>query len=336
MVCGTPMAFPCEPEFESALELVERYGEERLEMQTEVLEGLGGGGLGRSLGEKMLEDLERRFLKRLKRMGMAWHPRWEKLVHGRCMKKSEACGCAVPVGVPLCPVHKRPVSKVEPARKRPKIVEERAVIKKAPSPKKQVVLLSTTTSSKPVRMVKATWLKPSAPTVSVHPQPVTSTEFKPVVLPKPPIPKPNPKLEAAAKGSNKLDGWTGKASSENPALESAPTKKDKKFNLARHEREFDQFQHGYLRKNGIDMYRFPDGTEVQVYSTVNVLTEDGQLKASAAVSGEEAKTSQETAPSIMPKTQHAKPNAPRKANPKLEAAAKGSTRLDTLFKRPMM
>ena len=332
LVCGTPMAFECEPEFASAPDLVERYEEEALEIQTEMM---GGDGFGHSLGERMLEDLERRLTNKLRRMGMAWHPRWEKLVHSRCMKKSQTCGCQVPVGVPLCPEHKQPIDPPKrPSRKRaepvPPVTPE---IKKAPSPKKQVVVMLSS-NNKPASMRKALWIKQPAATVSVHPPPASTPTFKKaVVLPKPPIPKPNPKLQAAAKGVSKLDSWTGKSSAEPSA--GIPLKKDKRsFNLARHERDFDMFQHGYLRKNGVDMYRFPDGTEVQVYSTVNVLTDDGQLKASSTSATSPSQERCAATPADTreaPKMHHKQP--PKKTNPKLEAAAKGSLKLDTLFGR---
>lgn len=347
LVCGTPMAFACEPEFESALDLVEKFEEEALEMRTEVLEGGAGlgGGLGRSLGEKMLADLERRFISRLKRMGMAWHPRWERPVHSRCLKKSQTCGCLVPVGLPVCPEHKRPVASAAPSPPRKGRASSSAgEIKKAPSPKKQQpVVMIRVNSKKPVSMVKATWLLNSSSTptstVTVHPPPAPSATFKKVfVLPKPPIPKPNPKLEAAAKGTGKLDGWSGKAAVGGGGGLSLKKDSKKAFNLARHEREFDMFQHGYLRKNGVDMYRFPDGTEVQVYSTVNVLTDDGQLKASIASAGGEQQEGSRKDVEEGPAAKPAKPAAihkppPKKANPKLEAAAKGSAKLDSLFRK---
>lgn len=324
MVCGAAMAFSCEREFEDALDLVDRHEEEVLEMQSEVLEGLQG--FGRSLGEKMLEDLERRFVRKLRRMGMAWHPRWGKLVHSRCLKPTP-CGCLVPVGVSACPKHKR---RLVPAK-----IQSTSPIKKAPSPMKkqkrdeQVILVVTTGSaSKPITMVKATWLKQSAPTVSVHPPPVRPQPppATKAPLPKPPVPKPNPRLEAAAKGSGKLDAWSVKQA-EKPA--ETAQRRDRSFSMSRHERDFDQFQHGYLRKNGIDMYRFPDGTEVKVYSNVNELTEDGQLRASTppTVVGEGVEPEVVAVHATRPQKQ------PAKANPRLQTAAKGSKRLDAFFSK---
>jgi hypothetical protein len=152
----------------------------------------------------------------------------------------------------------------------------------------------------------------------------SQAEKKSVILSKPPTPKPNPKLEAAAKGSSKLDAWTGKA--QENTVSAAP--KSKKFCLARHERDFDQFQHGYLRKNGIDMYRFPDGTEVKVFSNVNEMTEDGLLRCADTTKEEEVAPPAANEPMQATKESQLKKPPPKKSNPKLETAAKGSSRLD--------
>jgi len=328
LVCGTPMAYPCEPEFESVQELTERYEEEAQEIREEML-GEGMHGLMAGLGERMLGDLERRFIGKLRRAGMAWHPRWEKLVHSRCLAQASSCGCLVPRGLPICPQHKKSVvverAPATTARRR----ESDTTVKKAPSPPKLLVIVPPTTtasSAMPVTMIKATWLRP-ATTTTVHPPPAPPPHATRVLLPKPPPPKPNPRLEAAAKGSGKLDAWSGKASDENGSNSARKDKKKRSFNMATHERDFDMFQHGYLRKNGVDMYRFPDGTEVQVFSNVNEMTPDGLLKCQ-----NEAEEEQEATAPAAPQT-HAKkkPVPAKKANAKLESAAKGSGKLDVLF-----
>jgi hypothetical protein len=335
LVCGTPMAYPCEPEFESVQELTERYGEEAQEIREEML-GEGMHGLMAGLGERMLVDLERRFIGKLRRAGMAWHPRWEKLVHSRCLTQASSCGCLVPRGLSICPQHKKSVveraSAATARRPPPPPRESETTVKKAPSPPKLLVIVPATTASTaamPVTMIKATWLRP-ATTTTVHPPPAPPPHPRAarVLLPKPPPPKPNPRLEAAAKGSGKLDAWSGKASDENNGSGNS-ARKDKKrsFNMATHERDFDMFQHGYLRKNGVDMYRFPDGTEVQVFSNVNEMTPEGLLKCQ-----NEAEEQEEATAPAAPQT-HAKkkPVPAKKANSKLESAAKGSGKLDVLF-----
>jgi hypothetical protein len=49
------------------------------------------------------------------------------------------------------------------------------------------------------------------------------------------------------------------------------------FCRTRYESQFDPLLHGYMKKNGVDIFRFPDGYEEQVFSCVNELTEDGHL-----------------------------------------------------------
>ena len=47
--------------------------------------------------------------------------------------------------------------------------------------------------------------------------------------------------------------------------------------MRKYDREFDPFKHGYFRKNGEDMFLFPDGWVERVTSSVNQITEDGRL-----------------------------------------------------------
>jgi hypothetical protein len=98
LVCGNPMAFPCEPDYTEALDAVDQFEEDELETRSEVL----AGGLFQRLGKDLLAGAERRLQRRVRTLGLAWHPRWRKLVHARCVKK-EGCGCLLTVGQPPAP-----------------------------------------------------------------------------------------------------------------------------------------------------------------------------------------------------------------------------------------
>lgn len=50
-----------------------------------------------------------------------------------------------------------------------------------------------------------------------------------------------------------------------------------KYDLERHNREFDPWQHGYIWKKGCMWYRRPDGVDVRAYSNVNEFDEYGEL-----------------------------------------------------------
>ena len=111
----------------------------------------------------------------------------------------------------------------------------------------------------------------------------------------PPAPprKRDHKLETASKLSKRLDAWMGTtpksgATSEESTRKTRAAPREASFDSRlptrhpcfcprRHRQEFDPYQHGYLRKNGVDMYRFYDGFEVRVFSAVNELAEDGSL-----------------------------------------------------------
>jgi hypothetical protein len=99
------------------------------------------------------------------------------------------------------------------------------------------------------------------------------------------------RLEAASKDNTKLDAWVGSTTAQ-PIVqdakrpkkihqESAPfiTKNADRplFNKAAYMNSFDPTLHGYIRKNGVEIFRFPDGHEEQVFSPVNELTDDGHL-----------------------------------------------------------
>lgn len=316
-VCGNVLAFSCEPAFEQALSALEEYEEESLETRVEVLQGMQCLA---HLGQRMAADLERRFARRLRGLGMAWLPRWKRLAHPHCTKKA-ACDCLVPLAAETCRTHGK--------RAFPR---KRAIIHEAP-PAVQAMQASTTSdasvvkqegAARPTAMLKAPWLggRHSAG-VRVPPQEPPAPKPKPpprkpdarlesaaagcarlntqAGLTKPPPGKQAPgkqpasrkrdhRLEAASKLSQRLDGWAGSG----PARPQAPTAVKLRpqqqevglctlptrhpcFCRKRHLAEFDPYLHGYMRKNGVDMYRFYDGFEVRVQSGVNELTDDGRM-----------------------------------------------------------
>lgn len=310
LACGNPMAFPSEREFQDALDTLEKHEEELEETRQEVVVGMRGF---ESLGQRMLEEAEVRLQGRLKRMGMALHPRWRRLVHARCLRKA-GCGCLIAVGVTACGKH-QDVPIVVVKKKKPQV-------KKEPSPKKESKEAEEPPriiASSPVVMRKADWLKPLSETVKV-----------PVHTPPPPVashPRPvrvihhtkriDPRLEKAAAGSARLDGWMNPASGL-AALE--PKQKDP-FNRKRFERDFDPYQHGFFVENGVNVYRFPDGTKQRVSQGVLTMTDDGQF-----VSTEEPAADHPTPKkkSVVPKKAGV---GEKKAHQRLRDAAKGCSRL---------
>jgi len=270
LVCGNPMAFPCEPDYAEAFDAVEQFEEDQLETRREVL---AADGLFQRLGQDLLASAELRLQRRVRPLGLAWHPRWRRLVHARCVKK-EVCGCLLSLGHPSCPVHiqKRTLPARRPAATMPATRQEE------PAPK---IPAAKATPRHPVVITAATWLRKPSSTVSVV---LPSTQCRPAThapppsRPAPPPPrKPNPRLESAAKGCARIDSWGKKpAGGAGPV---APVTGVASFDTRRHERDFDPFLHGYFRKNGGEcmMYRFPDGRVVPAPSAVNRLTEDGRL-----------------------------------------------------------
>jgi hypothetical protein len=269
MVCANPVAFPSEPDYSEALHALESYEEELEETRAEVMEGMRGFG---RLGEQMLSDIHRRFQSRLRGMGMAWHPRWKKIVHARCVKKAP-CQCVLSIGASVCPEHKRRAAPPRPPRG-PAKQSMPATREEAKPPPPPVIMRAGVT------IVKATWLKPPTSTVRCNIPETGVAACPPAIAPQAKIrPKPKPakanvRLQQAAAGCANLDSWksggshnlVGTISGHFPA-----------FDERRHHELFDPFQHGYFSKNGVDMYRFPHGPVVQVFSQVNTLTKDGRL-----------------------------------------------------------
>ena len=264
MVCANPLAFPCEPDYEEARDAVEQYEADVLELQTEVLHGMNG--LLGSLGQSMLKDAERRLQRRLRKIGMAWHPRWHTAVHARCVKK-EACGCLLTAGAPGCKAH--PVKRLKP---RPKPLPRMP----DPIPEAKNTRITPASYQRPVVVSQSSWLSKPSSTIAIP-------ALKPAAPAPPPLPsrarpqpaKPNAKLVQAAKGCGKIDSWRRGETQDRRPLDAGSGRPP--FDRARYEKEFDPFLHGYFRKNGVDMFRFPDGWVQQVSSPVNKITEDGRL-----------------------------------------------------------
>ena len=269
LVCASPVAFPSEPDYEEALDALERYEEELEETRAEVMEGMRGFG---RLGEQMLSDIHQRFQRRLKGLGMAWHPRWRKIVHSRCVKKA-ACQCLLSIGASVCPKHKRSTAPPAPRRRPPKPSMPARPQEEATPPPPVFARAGVT-------ILRATWLKPPTSTVRcriVEPAappcpPATAAQTK--GRPKPKPVKANVRLQQAAAGCASLDNWK---SGGQQALASSGAGHFPAFDERKHHELFDPFQHGYFSKNGVDMYRFPHGPVVQVFSSVNTLTKDGRL-----------------------------------------------------------
>lgn len=262
LVCGSVAVFGCEPEFQAVLDALEEYESQALELQTEVLDGNTGFSF---LGEGMIRDLERRIRRRMKELGLGWHPRWKRPTHLHCLKKA-GCDCVLPVCASRCRAHGefRPLSS---KRTRPPPMES----EKKSLPELQ--LGNNRTVGPPLATSKATWLSKPTALASTPQFAIPASVSAPVKRRPPPI-KPNLRLQAAASGCGKLDQWAGNRVAGFTASDSACIRP---FHMGKHHGEFDPFKHGYWRVNGRDVYRFPDGREVPVQSPVNRLTDKGEL-----------------------------------------------------------
>ena len=88
------------------------------------------------------------------------------------------------------------------------------------------------------------------------------------------INKPDPRLQTTLE-------WKGKAKEiEKPAMvyHYGPIGSAPKYDLRKHNRDFDPWTHGYIWKNGFMWYRRPDGVDVRAYAGVNEITSEGELK----------------------------------------------------------
>jgi len=270
MVCGNTVAFPCESEYTEALETVEMFEEAEHEIQDEMIAGMHG--LLQSLGENMLASTRKRLDRRLQSLGMAWHPRWRTICHAHCMKKLP-CGCVRPAPITQCPEH--PARERRMQRPAPQAPPRVTVPPQDPDPAAQPLVPSTAHAT-PAVISHAHWLARPSSTVAIrHPSRDTAMAPPPPKPPRRPQSKPNPRLLLAAKGCMSLDQWrNGATTLDSPTSGQGSAGP---FDRARYEREFDPFLHGYVKVNGVDMFRFPDGRIELVFSGVNCITDDGHL-----------------------------------------------------------
>lgn len=265
LVCGGVMALACEPEFDAVLDAMDEHEQGMLEIQEEVGKGLP---FMASLASSMAAKLDRKLARRLFELGIALHPRWERLVHHACLRRAP-CGCLLSKCVAECKDH--PAKKKRPA---PKPAAPRREEQEAPRMSGNE---KNVHSRKNIATTTATWLKPRTALTSVDrsmasaPKPYSHAGA--TKRPKPKEAKTNAALQAAAKTCQRLDAWAGNLE----AMSSVAPKTTARFDARAHERDFDPFVHGYWRVNGREEYRFPDGRRVPVTSTVHLLTEDGQL-----------------------------------------------------------
>ena len=87
-----------------------------------------------------------------------------------------------------------------------------------------------------------------------------------------PIKKPDPKLQTTL-------NWREKEI-EKPAVSYhyGPIGSIPKYDLRKHNKDFDPWKHGYVWKNGFMFYRRPDGVDVPAFAGVNEITDKGELK----------------------------------------------------------
>lgn len=278
LVCGSTVVYECEPEFEKALQLIEQYEQDLLEVRSEVVDGLHGFAV---LGQSMVDDLERRFTRALAKIGMAWHPRWERIVHPSCIRKA-SCKCVLAACASACFQHGPERVTVRASKKQRmeilgEMQEDPVIHQELQLSRKQETGRSLTSETK-----KATWLKtPSTLAVAKTALPLPHAYHSRPCVPnnnrkKPVPPKINARLQAAAAKCSRLDAWATKNHQDQPEQPcNGPVVVS--FNVGRHAREFDPFQHGYWKVNGRDVYRFPDGRQIPVQSSVNILTDEGTL-----------------------------------------------------------
>jgi hypothetical protein len=273
LVCGHAAVFGCETEFKDVIDAIEQHESDVLEARVEVLEGLRGFSF---LGKTLMADVERRFRRKLARQwGLAWHPRWQRVTHLRCLKRAK-CGCDLAFCATACQLHgeQRVLSRAPPARPAPQSTMDAA-------PEFELAKFQADHRAVPAEATakKATWLtKPSAlATTASKTVPETPAFAATSKRPKPNPVKTNGRLQTAAVGCDRLDSWVGKRAStnKNEAFAIIPA-----FSRIKHFRDFDPFQHGYWRVNNVDVYRFPDGRQVPVSATMHVLTDNGELEPS--------------------------------------------------------
>jgi hypothetical protein len=269
-----------ESRFEPLLELLDDLESKAQEHMEQVAAGDQLPILAAAMEKKMKQSRR----KALGRYRLAWIDRWGKPVHARCSKETP-CQCVVPVGAAICPTHQRRLPLPRPVTK---AVEQAEV--SMPAPPAPPRTIPAPPSKPPVvsgaSLSKATWLqRPSsiATTVSqFRAAPGSSScPTEPVhKKPKPLPPKPNPRMEAAAKTCQKLTrrSWvpteTKTDPRPNPVLDEHG---EKEYDIAAHERMFVMGEHGRFMRNGAWYFRRPDGVVIDAFEGPAQFTKTGRL-----------------------------------------------------------
>lgn len=269
-----------EERFSRLVEALDRFEEEESELDGE----LGTGPL-QFLAARMQEDARRNRQKTLRQFGLTWLDRLGKPVHIGCAKETP-CGCMVDKRAVRCFAHDRRLKPATPEKKGGGM----SVATSAPSSVKAVEAetnmvrvfkpLAAGEGRRPVTVKRATWLDPPTQLAVVAEvgfcsRPVEQRNKKKA---RPPMVKPNVRLEEAAKSAAfKINEWT--ARKEGGSQKEAGKKEDvkKKYDMKKHQREFDMWTHGRFVKDGAWWYRRPDGVVVAANEGVAYFDEDGQL-----------------------------------------------------------
>jgi hypothetical protein len=316
LVCGNAMALGCEQEFEEALDALDQYEEESEETRIEVVEGMKCLGiLGQKmladLERRFAGRLRRLGMAMLPRWRRLAHLHCVKKAPCDCLLPVGASMCRThkrstpkprqirllrqPEPMPSLPV---PTPKTDPQTScvqavcvskatwlgKPAQDAVRVPVKALPRPP-----LRRPAPAKPNSQLEQAAAGCARLGLAGKLEPAVLSQ-KPTTIASNPGKKRDHRLEAASKISQRLDEWAGTSPAE--CGDSGPVKKARPaplqyrpllqtarppFCRAKYESQFDPRLHGYMKKNGVDIFRFPDGYEEQVFSCVNELTPDGHL-----------------------------------------------------------
>ena len=278
LVCGKSMMDGDDDCFEPLLELLEDLESKIQEHREQVLAGDQLPILAAAMEKKMRQTRK----KALARYRLAWIDRWGKPVHVRCSKETP-CQCVVPAGSAVCLTHRRrlhtprlvtkEVQRVEPVMPAAPVLDA-----PTPPPVKAPTILSAG-----VALSKATWLQKPSSMANTASQFRAAPSSAPVHVHKklkPAPPKPNPRMEAAAKTCQKITrgSWVPQESrrevSTGPAG-AGPV--ERPYDLADHDRMFVLGEHGRFLKNGAWFFRRPDGVVIDAFEGPAQFTPTGRL-----------------------------------------------------------
>lgn len=272
LVCGKSMMDGDESGFEPLLELLDDLESKAQEHMEQVAAGDQLPILAAAMEKKMKQSRK----KALGRYRLAWIDRWGKPVHARCSKETP-CQCVVPVGASICQTHQRRLPTPRPVTK---AVESVQVSMPIPAPK----TVAPAAPSKPpvfsgASLSKATWLQKPSNIAN------TASQFRAVAepvhkKPKPLPPKPNPRMEAAAKTCQKLTkgSWVPQEAKTDPRPSPVLDEHgEKEYDIAAHERMFVMGEHGRFMRNGAWYFRRPDGVVIDAFEGPAQFTKTGRL-----------------------------------------------------------